>query len=301
MSQDLTLQTSGITFGYREYGLKNGLPVLMLHGFPDAPDAWDALIELLQPEKNNLRLLPVSQRGYGHTVVEQDNLLSGEVAALASDALAFANALGLDRFVILGHDWGARTAFAVSILAPGKVLGILALSSPYAMYGGRDLPPAQVQAYWYQWYFQTAQGAKALQGNARELCRRIWEVWSPGWKFSKRDFERTAKHWENAQFAAVVLHSYRHRWGNALGRPAYAASQAVLDAKPRAKIAVPTIFGYGTDDGCVLPEASEEQKSLFTGHYERVAIKGSGHFPHRENPKAVAKLFTQLLKKVRTR
>ena len=299
MSKDLTLQTSGITFGYREYGPKNGLPVLMLHGFPDAPDAWDDLIELLQPEKNNLRLLPVSQRGYGHTVVEKDNLLSGEEAALASDALAFASGMRLDRFVIVGHDWGARTGFNVSQLAPGKVLGLLALSSPYVMYGGRDLPPAQVQAYWYQWYFQTAQGAKALQGNAKELCRRIWEVWSPSWKFSKSEFERTAKHWDNPQFAAVVLSSYRHRWGNALGRPAYAALQNMLDGKPKAKISVPTIFGYGTDDHCVLPEASEEQKSFFTGHYERVAIKGSGHFPHRENPKAVAKLFAQLMKKVK--
>ena len=299
MSRDLTLQTSGITFGYREYGPKNGLPVLMLHGFPDAANAWDALIELLQPEKNNLRLLPLSMRGYGHTLIEKDNLLSGEEAALASDALAFANALGLERFVIVGHDWGARAGFDVSILAPGKMLGHLALSSPYVMYAGRDLPPAQVQAYWYQWYFQTAQGAKALQENAKELCRRIWEVWSPNWKFSKREFERTAKHWENTQFAAVVLNSYRHRWGNALGRPAYAAQQALLDSKPRAKISVPTIFGYGTDDHCVLPEASEEQKSLFTSHYERVAIKGSGHFPHREDPKAVAKLFAQLLKKIR--
>ena len=222
--------------------------------------------------------------------------------------LAFANGLGLERFVLLGHDWGARTGFAVSSLTPGKVLGHLALSSPYGMYpgrdlpyAGRDLPPAQAQAYWYQWYFQTAEGAKALHENAKELCRKIWEAWSPNWKFSKREFERAAKHWENPQFAAVTLHSYRHRWGNALSRPAYAAQQTLLDSKPRLKISVPTIFAYGTDAHCVLPEASEEQKTLFTGHYERVAIKGSGHFPHREDPKAVAKLFTQLLKRVRPR
>ena len=299
MSEDRTLQTSGITFGFREYGPKDGMPVLLLHGFPDAPNAWDPLIDLLQPAKRKLRLFAISMRGYGHTVITQENLVSGEVAAMANDVLVFANAQGLDRFIIIGHDWGARAGFAVSVLAPEKVIGHLALSSPYQMFGGRDLPPDQVQAYWYQWYFHTAQGEKALRENAAALCRHIWSAWSPRWRFSSREFEHTAAHWKNPQFADVVLNSYRHRWGFALGKPAYAAQQAVLDAKPTAKISVPTVFGYGTDDHCVLPEASEEQKKLFSGSYERVAIKGSGHFPHREDAKAVLKLFERLLKRVR--
>ena len=274
MSEDRTLQTSGITFGFREYGPKDGTPVLLLHGFPDAPNAWDPLIELLQPAKRKLRLFAISQRGCGHTTITKENLVSGEEAALANDVLVFANAHGLDRFLIAGHDWGARAGFGVSVLAPEKVIGLLALSSPYQMYGGRDLPPEQVQAYWYQWYFQTAQGEKALRENAAALCRHIWTAWSPRWKFSSREFEHTAAHWNNSQFADVTLHSYRSRWGNALGKTAYAAQQAALDTKPAAKITVPTIFGYGTEDHCVLPASSEEQKGFFTGSYERVAIKG---------------------------
>ena len=166
------------------------------------------------------------------------------------------------------------------------------------MPGGRDLPPQQAQNYWYQWYFQTAQGEKALRSNAIELCERIWHTWSPNWRFRQSEFERTAEHWKNPQFASVVLDSYRHRWGNSLGKPAYAAQQAELDAKRKAKISVPTLFGYGTDDRCVMPEASEDQRDLFTGWYERKPIKGAGHFPHREDPKEVAKLFYRLLKKV---
>ncbi|MBE7158900.1 MAG: alpha/beta hydrolase, partial [Rhodospirillales bacterium] len=119
------------------------------------------------------------------------------------------------------------------------------------------------------------------------------------WKFSQGEFEKTAVHWKNPQFASVVLDSYRKRWGNSLGRPAYAAEQDVLDAKPKPKISVPTLFGYGTDDHCVLPEASEGQKDLFSGWFDRVPIKGSGHFPHREDPAAVVKLFDQLLKRIK--
>ncbi len=299
MSEPRTLQTSGVTFSYREFGPGDGAPVLLLHGFPDGANGWDAVVELLQPAKRGLRLLLPSMRGYGETIVEQENLLSGEVAALATDVLHFADALALDRFVILGHDWGARAGFATCVLAPERVRAHLALSSPYVMFGGGDLPPAQVQSYWYQWYFQTSQGEKALHGNAHDLCEHIWRAWSPEWKFKQRDFEATAQYWKNPQFAALVLHSYRHRWGNALGKPAYAQVQDRLDAKPKGKISVSTLFAYGDDDHCVLPDASTEQKSLFTGYYERIAIRGAGHFPHRENPKAVVKLFDRLMKRVR--
>ncbi len=299
MSEDRTLQTSGLTFGYREYGSKDGVPVLLLHGFPDAANAWDPLIDLLQPVKRKLRVFALSVRGYGHTVITQENLVSGEVAALANDVLVFANATGLDRFMIVGHDWGAMAGYAVSVLAPQKVIGLLALSSPYEMFGGRELPPAQVQCFWYQWYFQTAEGGRALRANAEDLCRHIWGAWSPHWRFSSREFAHTAAHWKNPQFAEIVLNSYRKRWGFALGKPAYAAQGAMLDSMPKPKVSVPTVFGYGTDDHCVMPEASEEQKRLFTGSYERVAIKEAGHFPHREDPKAVLKLFERLLKRVR--
>ena len=298
MSEPRFLQTSGVEFSYREFGPRDGMPVLMLHGFPDAANGWDQLVKLINPNKRKLRLLVPSMRGYGLTAVTKPNLVSGEEAALANDMLVFTNALGIDKFLVIGHDWGARTGFDLSVLAPEKVIGHLALSSPYMMFDGKDLPPKQVHQYWYQWYFQTAQGEKGLRENAHDLCELIWRVWSPTWKFSKSDFEETAKYWKNPQFATVVLDSYRNRWGNSLGKPAYAAQQAKLDAKPKAKIAVTTVFGHGTEDHCVAPESSEDDKKYFSGSYERVLIKGAGHHPHRQDPKAVLKLFERLLKKV---
>ena len=298
MNKFKTLQTSGVSFSYREMGPVDGLPVFLLHGFPYAANAWDEVAERLQPEKRKLRLLVLSMRGYGETLVGEENLLSGQEAALAQDVLDFANGLGIKRFLVIGHDWGARAGFDVSVLASKRVIGHLALSSPYLMFEGKDLPPAQVQSYWYQWYFQTAQGEKALRTNAVELCDRIWRAWSPNWRFNKGLLLETAAYWKNPQFATVVLDSYRHRWGNSLGKEAYSALQNQLDAKPKAKISVPTLFGYGTDDHCVLPVASEGQEKYFTGWFERAPIKGSGHFPPREDPGAVVKLFERLRKKV---
>lgn len=297
MAKVQTIQTAGVTYGYQEYGPADGVPVLLLHGFPDGPNAWDDVVDRLQPQRRKLRLLVPAQRGYGETVVRQENLLTGQEAALAHDVLALADVLKLKRFAIIGHDWGARAGFDVCVLAPERVIGHLGLSSPYKMYGGRDLPPEQVERYWYQWFFQTAQGERALRGSAKELCEHIWRVWSPGWKFSKRDLEETAAFWRNPQFATVTLSSYRHRYGNMLGQPAYQTMQDQVEARPR--IDVPTLFGYGTDDHCVLPAASEEDKRYFNKWYDRVAIKGSGHFPHRENPAAVVKLFDKLWSKVK--
>ena len=298
MSEFKLLQTAGIEISYREMGPANGLPVLMLHGFPDAANAWEAVANYLQPTKRKLRLIMPSARGYGLTVVRKENLLSGEEGALAHDVLLLADGLGLERFVIIGHDWGARAGFDVSVLAPERVIGHLGLSSPYVMFDGQELPPKQVHQYWYQWYFQTAQGEKGLRENAHDLCNLIWQVWSPSWKFKQSEFEAAAAFWKNPQFPTIVLDSYRNRWGNSLGKPAYLAPQSELSAKPKPKISVPTLFGYGTDDHCVAPEASEDSRKYFTGWYERLPIKGSGHFPHREDPKAVVKLFDRLLKKV---
>jgi pimeloyl-ACP methyl ester carboxylesterase len=297
MDEQRTLQTSGVEFSFREVGVAEGTPVFLLHGFPDAANAWDAVIDLLQPAKRRLRLIVPSQRGYGQTKVLKENLLTGQEAALAYDVLLLADALRIQRFAIVGHDWGARAGFDVSAVAPERVMGLLALSSPYVMYGGKDLPPAQVQAYWYQWFFQTAQGEKMLRTDAKALCEHIWRVWSPGWKFRQRDFEETAKRWQNPQFAAVTLGSYRHRYGNELGRPAYAALQDEIESRP--KIVVPTLFGYGTEDHCVLPAASEDLKRNFSGWFDRVGIKGAGHFPHREDPKAVVRLFERWWPKVK--
>lgn len=298
MSKPKTVDTAGVSFSYRESGPVAGVPVLLLHGFPDAVNAWDELAERLRPEKRKLRLLALSMRGYGETLVRQDNLLSGQRAALAHDVLQFADTLGIQRFLLVGHDWGARAGFDVSVLAPERVLGHLALSSPYVMYDGGELPAAQVQSYWYQWYFQTAQGEKALRTDAVTLCEHIWRAWSPGWKFSKREFTQTAAAWKNPQFATVVLDSYRHRWGFSLGKQAYSALQNQLEAKPRPRVSVPTLFGYGTDDHCVLPAASEGLGKYFSGWFDRVPIKGAGHFPHREDPDAVIKLFDCLQKRI---
>jgi pimeloyl-ACP methyl ester carboxylesterase len=290
-----SIDTPQVQVHYFDLGNPAGTPVLLLHGFPDSPIAWGPVIDRL--DTSNLRLIVPYLRGYGPTTVLREDLVGGQEAALGHDLLVFANALGLERFHLAGHDWGARTAYAACIFAPDRILSLLTLATPYVMYGGKDYPPAQVNANWYQWYFQLQLGQKALTENAEAFCRQLWRSWSPDWNFASRDFAAAAEAWKNPQFVATVLHYYRTRWGGALSLRAYSDLQAVLNAKPKAKIAVPSIYVQGDEDACDLPPCSEDQASFFTGSYKRILLKGSGHFPHREDPKAIATLLAGLVER----
>jgi len=261
--------------------------------------AYEPLIKLLTADKKTqkFRLLVPYLRGFGGTSVLQPELVAGQEAALGHDVIAFADALGISTFHLVGHDWGARTAYAACIFAPERVRSLLTMATPYVMYGGKDYPPEQVRANWYQWYFQLEQGRKMMTENAEAFCRELWTAWSPEWSFSSREFAQAAEAWKNPQFAEIVLHYYRTRWGGALSRRAYADLQAVLNAKPKPKISVPAIYVQGGADACDLAACSEEQAGAFSGGYERVLLKGVGHFPHREDPKAIAKLLSRQLAK----
>jgi pimeloyl-ACP methyl ester carboxylesterase len=216
---------------YFELGNPAGTPVILLHGFPDSPIAWAPVIDRLDTRK--LRLIVPYLRGYGPTTVLSDDLIGGQEAALGHDLLLFANALGLERFHLAGHDWGARASYAACVFAPNRILSLLALATPYVMYGGKDYPPEQINANWYQWYFQLQLGQKALTENAQAFCRQLWRSWSPRWNFANRDFIAAAEAWKNPQFVPTVLHYYRTRWGGALSLRAYAELQAVLNANPK--------------------------------------------------------------------
>ncbi len=281
-----------IEIQYLEFGPPDGIPVFLLHGFPDSPAAWFDIVRRFKSRR--LRLLVPYLRGTGKTNIRLPDHMSGQPAALASDVLTMADLLGIDAFYIAGQDWGARTGYAVSVLAPHRVRGLLALATPYVAYGGKIEPVVQAQAYWYQWYFNTEHGTEAFTADPVAFCRSLWQLWSPRWRFAQRQFEEAAISFSNPQFVSTVLHSYRQRWKGAPSASPYELTESILTMKP--KIEVPTVFAYGTTDACSLPESSEGQEPWFSASYKRVALKSVGHFPQREDPKAVTNLIEYLLR-----
>jgi len=200
--------------------------------------------------------------------------------------LDFASALGIERFNVVGHDWGARAAYNAALLAPERVMRCMALSVGWGTNDPNQiLSLVQARNYWYHWYMATDRGADALRKDRREFALLLWRTWSPSWHFGEGVFHDTMHAWDNPDWVDVTVHSYRHRWGLAFPDPFYAMQEERL--RRDSVISVPTLTLHGTEDGANSPQSSEHKEHLFSGPYHRALLAGVGHFPQRENPGAV--------------
>lgn len=275
-----------LRIAYEETGPSGGPVVLLLHGWPDDVRTWDAIVPRLV--EAGFRTIAPFTRGFGPTTFLQPGTIrSGQLSALGSDVLDFAAALGLERYAVLGHDWGARAAYQAASQAPQAVTHCIALCVGYATnHPDQQLSLVQARNYWYHWYMALPRGKVWVEEHYREFCRYLWATWSPAWAFSEAEFDATAKSFENPDWAAIVINSYRHRWGLAAGDPRYDALERRLNPPPVIK--VPTLVLHGETDGANHPETSAGKERFFSGPYARKVLPGVGHFAQRETPQAVA-------------
>jgi pimeloyl-ACP methyl ester carboxylesterase len=219
-------------------------------------------------------------------------------AANGQDDIDFADALGLTRFALAGYDWGGRAAAIAAALYPQRVRATVLIGGYTVQNTVSAQPPAAPAAehrLWYQYYFNTDRGRAGLEANRREICRYLWQVWSPGWRFSDDSYNRTAASFDNPDFVDVVVHSYRHRIRNAAGEARFAEVEARLAARPR--IQAPSITLYGADDGIARPavESPPAERAVFEKLVARRVVPGVGHFMPRERPEAVSSALLELL------
>jgi len=285
--------TPTLRIAYEAGGPENGMPVLLLHGWPDDPRTWDKVAPALQ--RAGFRTVVPYLRGFGPTsFLSKDTMRSGEMVAMAQDALDLADTLKLGKFTVVGHDWGARIAYAMACLFPDRVTRICAMSVGWQP-GELPTPSLeQSRRYWYQWFMATDRGNEVVHKSGKALAHDLWETWAPkGW-FSDAEFEATAKSFENPDWAAITVNSYRVRWGEAEKDPRYAA----LDARAKAvkTIALPALMIQGGADGVTLASTTAGKDEHFSGGYARHVLDGVGHFPTRERPDAVSKLLLDFLK-----
>ena len=280
------LDTPILRVGCEISGPSGGAPVVLLHGWPDSVRTWDRVLAPLHAA--GFRTFVPHLRGYGPTRFRDDAAQrSGQLAALGADLLEVADALGLQRFAVVGHDWGARAAYIASCLAPERISHCVALSVGWGTNDpDQTLSLPQIQNYWYHWYMSTDRGAALVREDRVALTRYIWTIWNPHWQFTAEEFDATARHFDNPDWADVVVHRYRVRWGLATGDPRYEASEARLRAAPQ--IDVPTLVIHGGADPVNAPATSEGKEPYFLRRYERVVLDRVGHFPQREAADAVA-------------
>jgi len=281
---------------YLEIGPPDGPPAVLLHGFPyDVHACGTAAAQLAA---DGVRCLVPSLRGYGATrFLDPATPRSGEQAALGADLLAFLDALGVERAVLAGYDWGGRAACVAAALWPERAGGLVSCGVCYNIQNipaaGRPAAPENEHRLWYQYYLHGARGRAGLAENREAFCRLLWQLWSPTWAFDAETFARTARAFDNPDFVDVVVHSYRHRFGLVPGDPALVEIEARLAAQPT--IAVPSIVLLGADDGVAPPSAADTEARHFTGPYRREIVAGVGHNFPQEAPDVFAAAVRALL------
>jgi pimeloyl-ACP methyl ester carboxylesterase len=277
-----------LNVGYAEAGQGNGPAVVLLHGWPYDIHSFVDVAPLLASA--GYRVVVPYLRGYGPTrFLSSATLRNGQQSALAQDIVALLDALKIQKAILAGFDWGARTADIIAALWPERCKALVSVSG-YLIgsqkAGKVPLPPQAEYQWWYQYYFATERGREGYDKYRREFSKLIWQLASPKWKFDEATFVRSAAALDNPDHVSIVIHNYRWRLGLAEGEAKYDELEAPLAASPN--ITVPTITLEGDANGAPHPEPGAYAKK-FSGKYEHRTIDGGvGHNLPQEAPQAFA-------------
>jgi len=280
-----------LNVGYIEAGPAKGPPVVLLHGWPYDIYSFVDVVPALVTAGH--RVIVPYLRGYGTTrFLSADTVRNGQPAALAHDAVDLLDALKIQKAVIAGFDWGARTADIVAALWPERCKGLVSVSG-YLIgsqaAGKVPLPPQAEYQWWYQFYFATERGKEGYAKNRHDFSKLIWKLASPQWKFDDATFDRTAAAFDNPDHVDIVIHNYRWRQGLAAGEPKYDEYEQRLAAGPEVK--VPTITMEGDANGAPHPPPEAYAKKFVGKYAHRTITGGIGHNLPQEAPEA----FTQAI------
>jgi pimeloyl-ACP methyl ester carboxylesterase len=282
------INAGALNVGYAEAGPANGPVVMLLHGWPYDIHTYVDVAPLLAAK--GYRVIVPHLRGYGSTrFLSTSTARNGQQSVIALDVIALMDALKIDKAIVAGCDWGARTANIVAALWPERCKALVSVSG--YLIGSREankkpLPPQAELEWWYQFYFATERGRAGYETYRRDFARLIWRIASPKWNFDDATFDRSAASFDNPDHVSIVIHNYRWRLGLAEGEPAYDALENRLAAGP--VITVPTITLEGDANGAPHP-APAAYAVKFSGKYvHRNLTGGIGHNLPQEAPLAFA-------------
>ena len=288
------IDAGALNVGYAEAGPADGPSVILLHGWPYDIHSFVDVAPLLASA--GYRVIVPSLRGYGTTrFLSTETPRNGQPSAIAVDIIALMDSLKIEKAILGGFDWGARTADIMAALWPERCKALVSVSG--YLIGGQEagkmpLPPKAELQWWYQFYFATDRGQAGYARYRRDFAKLIWQLASPKWDFDDATFDRTAAAFDNPDHVAIVIHNYRWRLGLAEGERKYDDLEKRLAAGP--VITVPTITLEGDANGAPHPDAASYAKK-FTGKYAHRVIKGGvGHNLPQEAPQAFAEAIVEV-------
>jgi pimeloyl-ACP methyl ester carboxylesterase len=287
-----------LNVGFVQSGPAQGPAVILLHGWPYDIHSFAEVAPILAAK--GYRVITPYLRGYGSThFLTEASIRNGQPSAIAADVIDLMDALGIEKAVVAGFDWGARSANIVAALWPERVRAMVSVSGYLIgsqQVGKLPLLPAAELQWWYQFYFATDRGRAGYEKFRKEFSKLIWQNASPRWKFDDATFEQSAKAFENPDHVEIVIHNYRWRLGLTDGEPRYDDLEKRLAKGP--PISVPTITMEGDANGAPHPEPAAYAEK-FTGKYSHRTIRGGiGDNLPQEAPDAFAQAILDVAKQV---
>lgn len=266
------VDANGLRFAYLEEG--SGPLVLLLHGFPDTAHTWDDLRPRLAAR--GYRAVSPYMRGYRPSGIPAADAAQ---ETLARDPLALIEALGAREAVVIGHDFGATTAYGAAALGPDRVTKLFVIGIPHPA----TLKPT-LKKLWGVRHF----AAYKLPGAPGRFARNdfaalpaIYRRWSPTWNPDPGEFGPVRESFADPASLNAAFGYYRKL-------------SPILSASLKARITVPTVAFAGLDDPVAEPSDYRRAARVFDGEYVVEEVPG-GHFMHREHPEVFAeRLLTHL-------
>lgn len=288
------IKAGDLNVSYFESGPIDGVPVILLHGFPYDIHSYLEVVPVLSNAR--CRVIVPYLRGYGKTsFLAKKTLRSGQQAALGYDLLNLMNSIKIDKAILAGYDWGGRAACVVAALYPERCLGLISCNG----YNIQDIKnsskpsnPNTEQKLWYQYFFHSERGRLGLINKRHDFIKYLWQTWSPSWDFNDEIYGLSKNSFDNSDFVDVVVHSYKHRFGIVAGDPKFNLIEKDLSKQPT--ISVPSITIDGETDGVSGLSNITKIKQKFSSHVRHQILPNTGHNIPQEDPKNFSRAVLEL-------
>ncbi len=284
--------SSGITMNVALAGPEDAPPVILLHGFPESHRTWAKLAPLLA---DRWRLIMPDLRGFGDSDRPLD-VAAYSTDTLIADVFALADALGVDRFALLGHDWGGAVAWAAALRGNSRIERLAIINSPHPTIFQRSIIDDQAQRAASQ-YISAFRNPGMEAQVARMGVDRFFDKSFRGHveltAIDPEDRERSIADWSRPGALTAMFNWYR---ASQITVPAMGEDAAlpnwVVRGVPRLKIPVRIIWGL--DDKALLPVQLDGIGEI-GDDVEVVPLAGVGHFAPWQAPGQVAAALAPFL------